>query len=237
MRFKFRLIPLVLAAAVLLLGVKLGDLWSVLGARAEAQQSQPQAASAAPAPTASAPAAPAPAEATETSAEAGAATAPPDPNAKPGAAAAADPLLMSPSEMSVLQKLSERRAALDRRAQEMEQEEVVLKAAEQRLDEKLGKLKTIQQGIGGLVDQQDQQGEQRAKSLVKIYETMKPREAARIFEELDMPVVLDVLEHMKEAKAAPILASMDPVKAKGVTAALADRKLKGSTESAKAATP
>jgi flagellar motility protein MotE (MotC chaperone) len=238
-RFKFRLIPLVLAAAVLLLGVKLGDLWSVLGARAEAQQAQPQAAPAAPAPTASAPAAPAPADAKETSAEsgAGAATPPADPNAKPGAAAAADPLLMSPSEMSVLQKLSERRAELDRRAQEMAQEEVVLKAAEQRLDEKLGKLKTIQQGIGGLVDQQDQQGEQRAKSLVKIYETMKPREAARIFEELDMPVVLDVLEHMKEAKAAPILASMDPVKAKGVTAALAERKLKGGTESAKAATP
>jgi len=234
-RFKLRLIPLVLAAAVLLLGVKLGDLWSVLGARAQAQQEQQaqQAQQEQPQTTQSPPA---PAGSVESSPAPGAAPPPADPNAKPGAAAA-DPLMMSPSEMAVLQKLSERRSALDRRAQEMAQEEVVLKAAELRLDEKLAKLKSIEQGIDGLVDQQDQQGEQRSKSLVKIYETMKPREAARIFEELDLPIVLDVLEHMKEGKAALILASMDPAKAKGVTTALAERKLHKGPESAKASNP
>jgi flagellar motility protein MotE (MotC chaperone) len=132
--------------------------------------------------------------------------------------------MMSPSEIDVLQKLSERRATLDRRAQEMSQQEVVLKAAEQRVDEKLAKLKSMEQEIGGLVDQETKQGDERLKGLVKIYETMKPREAARIFEELDTPTVLDVLGQMKEAKAAPILASMDPVKAKTVTAALIERR-------------
>lgn len=53
---------------------------------------------------------------------------------------------------------------------------------------------------------------------------MKPREAARIFEQLDMPVLLDVLEHMKELKASPILASMDPAKARQVTLSLAERR-------------
>ena len=52
-----------------------------------------------------------------------------------------------------------------------------------------------------------------------------------------MPVVLDVLEHMKEGKVALILASMDPIKAKGVTTALSERKMHRGTESAKAITP
>lgn len=39
-----------------------------------------------------------------------------------------------------------------------------------------------------------------------------------------MPVLLDVLEHMKELKASPILASMDPAKARQVTLALAERR-------------
>jgi flagellar motility protein MotE (MotC chaperone) len=124
----------------------------------------------------------------------------------------------------VRQKLSARRATLDRRAQDMAQQEVVLKAAEQRVDEKLAKLKSMETEIGGLVDQKEKEGDDRLKSLVKIYETMKPREAARIFEELETPAVLDVLGQMKESKAAPILASMDPAKAKTITAALIARR-------------
>jgi flagellar motility protein MotE (MotC chaperone) len=39
-----------------------------------------------------------------------------------------------------------------------------------------------------------------------------------------MPVLLGVLENMKERNAAPILAAMDPGKAKAVTLALAERR-------------
>jgi flagellar motility protein MotE (MotC chaperone) len=58
---------------------------------------------------------------------------------------------------------------------------------------------------------------------VKIYETMKPKDAARIFEQLDMPVLLGVLERMKEMKSSAILAAMDASKAKAATMALAER--------------
>ena len=59
------------------------------------------------------------------------------------------------------------------------------------------------------------------KSLVKVYENMKPKDAARIFEKLDMPVLLQVVERMKEQKLAAVLAEMDPGKAKSVTIELA----------------
>lgn len=58
-------------------------------------------------------------------------------------------------------------------------------------------------------------------SLVKVYERMKPKQAARIFEELDMKVILQVARRMKEANVAQILAAMDPVKARDITARIA----------------
>ena len=199
---KLRPISVLLAAAVLLLGIKVTDVWDVVRAQ-----------------TATSPAAPA-AVATDASGNADTV----DTKSAESAVPAADPLMMSPSEIEVLQKLSDRRAALDRRAQDMAQQEVVLKAAEQRVDEKVAKLKSMETEIGGIVDQKEKESDERMKGLVKIYETMKPREAARIFEELDTQAVLGVLGQMKEQKAAPILAAMDPAKAKTVTAALIARR-------------
>ena len=233
---KLRLIPVLLTAAVLLLGLKVSEVWEVVRAQT-AQQAAPAAPAAAAGPAAPTADAGAPAG---TTADTGATPTPSADGvaAKEGSVPAADPLMMSPSEIEVLQKLADRRAELDRRAHEVSQQEVVIKAAEQRIDEKLAKLKSMEQEIGGLVDQQAQQGDARLKGLVKIYETMKPREAARIFEELDTPTVLDVIGQMKEAKAAPILASMDPSKAKTVTAGLIERRQQpGAHLAAKPASP
>ena len=233
---KLRLIPVLLAAAVLLLGLKLSDVWEVVRAQTAGQTPASAPSASAPAPpipaTSNAPTQPLAGAETDTAQNQLDAAKPKD-----GSIPAADPLMMSPSEIEVLQKLSDRRAALDRRAQEMSQQEVVLKAAEQRVDEKLAKLQSMEKEIGGLVDKQAQQGDERLKGLVKIYETMKPREAARIFEELDTPTVLDVLGGMKEAKAAPILAALDPAKAKTVTAALIERKQQGARPATPATSP
>ena len=53
---------------------------------------------------------------------------------------------------------------------------------------------------------------------MKLYEAMKPRDAATIFNDLEMPVLLQVVDRMKEAKAAPVLAAMQPDKARDLTA-------------------
>lgn len=50
-----------------------------------------------------------------------------------------------------------------------------------------------------------------------IYENMKPKDAGRIFEELEMNVLLEVAEKMNNRRLAPILAKMDPKKARDVT--------------------
>jgi flagellar motility protein MotE (MotC chaperone) len=130
---------------------------------------------------------------------------------------------MSDAEFATLQELAKRREELDRRERALDTRAGVLEAGEKRLDEKLAELKDLQSKIQGLLKQYDDQEKADVNSLVKIYENMKPKDAAPIFEKLDMDVLLSVIEGMKERKVAPILAKMDPAKAKQITDELAQR--------------
>ena len=129
----------------------------------------------------------------------------------------ADPFSMTDEEIDLLQALAERRRELDLRARELEQREILLRAVEQRIEEKVG-------GLKALLKQQEEQTDDQYKSLVKIYESMKPKDAARIFEKMDLAVLMPVVERMKERKTAPILAKMNPVKATAITTRLAQRR-------------
>ena len=131
---------------------------------------------------------------------------------------------LTEEEIVVLQKLSARRDELDKREHEIELRENLLAAAEKRLDAKLAELKKVQGTVSGLLQQHDDEEETKLKQLVKMYEIMKPKEAAAIFEKLEMPVLLNVVDRMREQKSGPIIAKMDPVKAEKLTAALADRR-------------
>lgn len=128
------------------------------------------------------------------------------------------------AEIRTLQDLAARREELDRRAAEVETREGLLAAAEKRVEQKIAELKELQGTLQALIRQYDNEQESKIKSLVKVYENMRPKDAARIFEKLDMDILLDVVERMKERKLAPILAEMEPAKAKSVTAELALRR-------------
>ena len=250
---RFRLLPLTIFVAVLMLGVRVGDLWhlathdarlpdfpvslaqgpqgsppatppvqvqagQVQAGQFQAGQFQVAQAQAGQVPSATTPVAGQPGEA------------PPAPGGSSGAAnapAANTPLApLGPiNNQELLQHFAERRAEIERRTKEMEQREALLAAAERRIDQKVAEMEKTRADIQKLMAQGDEKQSAQLESLVKIYETMKPKEAARIFEELDMPVLLGVIQKMKEQKTAPILAAMDPVKAKEVTSALVERRV------------
>lgn len=128
----------------------------------------------------------------------------------------------SASELDVLQNLSKRRDELDKRDQQLGQKEALLKAAEVEVDRKIVELNKIKSELMDLLNKQQKVQANQVESLVKIYEGMKPKEAARIFDTLDMDVLLAVISKMKEAKSSPILANMDPEKARTVTIKLSE---------------
>lgn len=128
------------------------------------------------------------------------------------------------SEVKLLQELSKRREILDKALVDVNVKEQVLKVTEDKINQKLVQLKAMQDKIDDLMKQYNDKERLKIMSLVKIYENMKPKDAAKIFDELDMPVLIQVVSNMKELKAAPVIASMNPTKARDLSTELAKQK-------------
>jgi len=125
------------------------------------------------------------------------------------------------SAPAVEQRLGERRADLDAREQELNMRMALVEAAEKRINERTAVLQQLEARINSLVDQNKVDEEGQFKSIVALYETMKPKEAAVIFDELDMQTLLRVSRAMNPRKLAPIMARMKPIKARDLTASMA----------------
>lgn len=130
----------------------------------------------------------------------------------------------SETQSMVLEELKDRRDALDERENLMNQREALLQVTENRVEEKIAELEQIRVEIQDLLGQQSEEEEARLLSLVKIYEGMKPKDAAEIFDNLNMDILLQVVSRMSERRTAPILATMDVKKAQQLTTLLAEQK-------------
>ena len=124
----------------------------------------------------------------------------------------------------VYEDLAARRKQLDAREKTLEQREALLEAGQKELDRKYKELKGLRDEIQGLLKQQSKDESERLGSLVKIYSTMKPKNAAAIFNTLDMDVLVEVVGRMPESKTAPILAAMNPDRARALTMLLAEQR-------------
>lgn len=197
------ILPLIVVLGVMVMGMRAADMWDTFAsgklslhpARAE------DAPSAKAAPAKSAPPAP---QANDTLVEPPISGPPPDADA-------------SPAELDVLKQLSDRREQLEKRSRDLDTREALIKVTEQRVDQKIKEMETLRVQLQSMVNQAGEAQQAQLDNLVKIYETMKPDEAARIFETLDMPVLLGVIQHMKPAHTALIMAKMPPEKAKEIT--------------------
>lgn len=120
--------------------------------------------------------------------------------------------------------LAARREDLERKEKELQSKEALLKAGEQELDRKFQELSQLRGQIEGLLQKQSEEENARIASLVKIYEGMKPADAARIFDTLDLDVLVAVMSRMSERKLSPVMAAMNPERAKTITIMLAEQK-------------
>lgn len=228
-RRRVTLLPIVAVVATATLALRLPDLATAMATAFPIGGNVALASeTAAPVPAGPASASPAPSNAPPTNptptnpapASAPAEAAAPVPLATP----AFDPDKLTPGEIDVLQNLSRRRQEIEARARELDSREALVAAAEARVDKKLADIKAIEEKISAAQSAQSAEQDQQMSRLVKVYETMKPGDAAIIFNTLDFAVLIEVASRMKEAKIAPVLAAMDPEAAKALTVALATRR-------------
>ncbi|MCK5576285.1 MAG: hypothetical protein KAI28_10750 [Sphingomonadales bacterium] len=134
-----------------------------------------------------------------------------------------DPLMMSKSELDLLQSLSTRRQELEDWASQLIMRERLLNATEKRIDTKIARLESIEAQVKVLVAGHEERENVQLDSIVKVYSSMKPKAAAPIFEKLDMDIQVQVATRMKEAKMGLILAAMSEEAAMLLTTELATR--------------
>ena len=131
--------------------------------------------------------------------------------------------LQSPAERAVLERLAERRTELEARARELEMRESLVLAAEKRLEGRVTQLKQLEAQINEAIRAKDENEATRFKHLITMYENMKPKEAARVFDRLDIRILVEVATQINPRRMADILAQMSPDSAERLTVEFASR--------------
>jgi flagellar motility protein MotE (MotC chaperone) len=140
---------------------------------------------------------------------------------------------VSPSERAILERLQSRRQELEARAREIDIRESLLKAAEKRVESRVEELKAIESRITTATQQKSEADAARFKGIVTMYEAMKPKDAAKVFDRLEMPVLFEIASQIAPRKMSDILGLMSTEAAERLTIEMARRA--GSDKSASAA--
>lgn len=133
-----------------------------------------------------------------------------------------DPLSQSAEEdIKVFIDLSKRDQDLRKREHSLKKEALLLRAAENSLDEKLKEFNLLKGDLDKLLKRLEEHENKQTSDLVKMYEAMKPKQAAGIFNRLELMLSIQLIKRMNRKKAALLLAAMDSQKAKDITQGLA----------------
>ncbi|MGD1888753.1 MAG: MotE family protein [Cohaesibacteraceae bacterium] len=121
----------------------------------------------------------------------------------------------------LLERLGDRRQVLEEREQDLRIREQLLQAAENRLEERLAELEALEQRVSAYSEEQEQRESEEIGRLVQVYSAMRAKDAAAIFDLLDLPILMEVANAMNPRKMADILGQMNPEAARRLTIALA----------------
>ena len=159
----------------------------------------------------------------------------PQPPSEPQAAAAP---LSCPATVEGLEDVAvdlvQRRARLGEREQRLDLREAALVEAEKLLAQRAAELDRQRAELTAQETALGEQDEARIAQLAKVYEAMKPKQAAEVFEGLDLRLLVAVTQRMREAKVAAVLAAMSPAKAQRLTTELASRRASATATTAQA---
>jgi flagellar motility protein MotE (MotC chaperone) len=129
----------------------------------------------------------------------------------------------SPSQRAILERLGERREELQQRGREIEMRERLLENAEKKLEIRVNELKELEDKAESAASKRSDTEAGALRNLVVMYEAMKPKDAAKVFDRLPHEVLVPVVLQMKPVKMAEVLAVMAPEAAEKLTVALATR--------------
>ena len=130
---------------------------------------------------------------------------------------------VSASERAILERLQSRRQELEARAREIDIRENLLKAAEKRIETRVEEMKAVESRITTATGQKAETDAARFKGIITMYEGMKPKDAAKVFDRLEMSVLFEIASQIAPRKMSDILGLMMPEAAERLTVEMARR--------------
>ena len=127
-------------------------------------------------------------------------------------------------EIEILQKLAARRKELEERERQMQMREDLLNASEGRIAKRVDELKSLEDSIGGAAKAREDKKVQELSDLVKMYEAMKAKDAARVFDKLEIGLLAEIARQMNPKKLADVVSKMSADQAEKLTVELANRR-------------
>lgn len=132
--------------------------------------------------------------------------------------------LARPEQMdAAIEAIKTREAKLIDREAEIDEREASVSQAEATIKAELEKLKTAEENLKRTIEQASSASEDDISQLTDVYATMKPKQAAALFEQMDSNFAAGFLARMAADNAARIMAGMTPEKAYEISVVLAGR--------------
>jgi flagellar motility protein MotE (MotC chaperone) len=144
---------------------------------------------------------------------------------------------VSASERAILERLQSRRQELDARSREIDIRESLLKEAEKRIQSKVDEMKATEAKTAAEKAQKTEAENAKFTGIVTMYENMKPKDAAKVFDKLEMPVLIEIASQIAPRKMSDIMGLMQTDSAERLTVELARRASGDSSVSASAELP
>ena len=145
---------------------------------------------------------------------------------EPAAADAGGPAQMCEPDsgaQAMLAALRDRETRLAKQEAKAAEREQTLALARKEIDAQIATLEATEQKLAQTIALADQASEKDVAKLVAMYETMKPKDAAKLFGEMDPDFAAGFLAQMRSDSAAAVLAGLAPAKAYAISLKLAGR--------------
>ena len=84
-------------------------------------------------------------------------------------------------------------------------------------------MKAVESKIAAASEQKGEAENARLKGIVTMYENMKPKDAARVFDRLEMPVLIEIATQIAPSKMSDIIGLMSSDAAERLTVEMARR--------------
>ena len=115
-----------------------------------------------------------------------------------------------PASAALLVQMTQREQALRLRETELTEREALLAAAVERLQTQIVALQSAEQSLSATMALADRAAEDDIARMVRVFQSMKPDEAARVFTEMDPDFAAGFLSRLDPDAAAAIMAGLEP---------------------------